>query len=55
MQQWMLNSRFWYSFFPERNAGAEGFREGMQCDSTRYQWPLSHWFQPGPLPQALGF
>ncbi len=27
-----------------------GWRDGMQMPSTQYRWPLSRWFQPGPVP-----
>ena len=40
--------RIWYG----SNAGLFGFREGMQAASTKYQWPLTDWFQPGALPFA---
>jgi len=32
------------------SSGEAGWREGMGLASTRYQWPLTNWFQPGPLP-----
>ena len=32
------------------STAAAGWRDGMQAASTRHQWPLTSWFQPGPLP-----
>lgn len=29
-----------------------GYRDGMRRASTSYQFPLTNWFQPGPLPFA---
>jgi hypothetical protein len=26
-----------------------GWRDGMRASTTAYQWPLTSWFQPGPL------
>lgn len=30
--------------------GYWGFRDGMRRSTTTHQWPLTNWFQPGPLP-----
>jgi hypothetical protein len=48
------------SFEPDRDwkfwkdateyAGYRGFEDGMRRPTTTYQWPLTNWFQPGPLP-----
>jgi len=27
-----------------------GWKDGLNFASTHYQWPLTNWFQPGPLP-----
>jgi hypothetical protein len=35
---------------PSVNAG---WRDGVQASSTAYKWPLSDWFQPGPLNLSL--
>lgn len=29
---------------------AVGWRDGMQMPSTVHSWPLTEWFQPGPIP-----
>lgn len=29
---------------------AAGWREGMQMATTVHSWPLTEWFQPGPIP-----
>jgi hypothetical protein len=29
---------------------AAGWRDGMQMPATVHSWPLTEWFQPGPLP-----
>ncbi|NNC92217.1 MAG: hypothetical protein HKN80_06960, partial [Acidimicrobiia bacterium] len=31
-------------------SGYLGYRAGMRRATTTYQWPLTNWFQPGPLP-----
>ncbi len=31
-------------------SGYWGYRSGMRRATTTYQWPLTNWFQPGPLP-----
>jgi hypothetical protein len=41
--------RVWYG-----SSGEAGFRDGMQYGSTVYQWPLTNWFQSGPLPFSIG-
>ena len=30
--------------------GWVGYRDGMRRSTTKYQFPLTNWFQPGPLP-----
>jgi hypothetical protein len=35
--------------------GYVGYRDGMQRATTTYQFPLTNWFQPGPLPFAQTF
>lgn len=32
----------------------QGYKDGMQFASTKYKWPLTDWFKPGPLPFAPG-
>lgn len=32
------------------HSGYWGYQEGMRRPTTTYQWPLTNWFQPGPLP-----
>ncbi len=39
--------RFWPT---GTNYGFAGWRDGISRPSTSYQWPLTNWFQPGPLP-----
>ena len=29
---------------------ANGWRDALQQGTTKHQWPLTNWFQPGPLP-----
>jgi hypothetical protein len=31
-------------------SAAAGWRDGMQMAGTEYRWPLTTWFQPGPVP-----
>ena len=31
---------------------ASGWRDGMQMPATLHSWPLTEWFQPGPIPFA---
>ena len=31
-------------------ATAPGWHDGMQMPTTEYRWPLTSWFEPGPLP-----
>lgn len=50
---WGGNEWDWRIFDDLTGRGAEGFREGMQ--QAAYAWPLTHWFQPGPLPLRPGF
>jgi len=30
--------------------GSTGWRDGMAMTETQHEWPLTRWFQPGPLP-----
>ena len=52
---WGGNEWDWRIFDAEARTGAPGFVEGMQRASTVHRWPLTHWFQPGPLPKSPGF
>jgi beta-mannanase len=47
---WGGNEWDWRIFDEGSVSGVAGFVEGMQQSSTTYAWPLSTWFQPGPLP-----
>ena len=40
--------RFWPN--DGSNFGYPGWRDAMRRPTTSYQWPLTNWFQPGPLP-----
>lgn len=51
---WGGNEWDWRVFDEAAGTGAEGFFEGMQRSSTLHQWPLTSWFQPGPLPKNAG-
>ena len=40
-----------WQFWPTgTNFGYPGWRDAMRRSTTSYQWPLTNWFQPGPLP-----
>lgn len=46
----------WFNFVKETNwkiwqssTLTQGWRDGMSMASTTYQWPLTSWFEPGPL------
>ncbi len=48
----------WFNFnivcdFRIASSAAGAWRTGMRSGSTKYQWPLSNWFQPGPLPFSV--
>jgi hypothetical protein len=40
--------RVWNS--PNGPGLANGWRDALQQATTKHQWPLTDWFQPGPLP-----
>jgi Glycosyl hydrolase family 26 len=40
--------RVWNS--PSGPGLANGWRDALQQATTKHQWPLTDWFQPGPLP-----
>lgn len=52
---WGGNEWDWRMFDEDALTGATGFVEGMNLPTTMYAWPLTKWFQPGPLPKNPGF
>jgi hypothetical protein len=52
---WGGNEWDWRIFDEVAQTGASGFVAGMQFPSTMYAWPLTTWFQAGPLPKNPGF
>jgi hypothetical protein len=52
---WGGNEWDWRIFDTYEKTGATGFVDGMNLPTTMYTWPLTTWFQPGPLPKNPGF
>jgi hypothetical protein len=52
---WGGNEWDWRIFDEYQQTGAPGFAQGMQLPTTAYAWPLTKWFQPGPLSKNPGF